>query len=90
VAGNTRAPEPDAAPVKQHVAIRQFRQYDPQTGKPKTYVGSGDELYTGPLGLPYLLDPAGPDGKGPLIAEKSDVVKPAPPAASGDSSTKEK
>lgn len=74
----------------QYVAIREFRQYDQQTGKPKLYMGNGDELYMGPLDLPYLLDPAGPDGRGPLIAEKSDVVQPAPPAASGDSSTKEK
>jgi hypothetical protein len=87
VAGNTRASAPDA---KEHVAIRKFHQYDQLTGKPKNYEGTGEELYTGSLEYPYLLDPAGPDGRGPLIAEKSDVVQPAPPAASGDSSTKEK
>ena len=87
MAGNTRASAPDA---KEHVAIRKFHQYDQQTGKPKNYEGTGEETYTGPLDLPYLLDPAGPDGGGPLIAEKSDVEKPDPPAASGDSSTKEK
>jgi hypothetical protein len=70
----------------EYVAIRWFRQCDPQTGKPKIYEGTGDELYTGPLNLPYLLDPSGPDGKGPLIAEKS---SPAPAATSGDSSSKE-
>ncbi len=66
----------------QFVAIRPFVQTDQKTWKPKKYVGDGSELYTGPLDLPYLLDPNGPDGQGPLIAEKSD---PAPAAASGDS-----
>lgn len=68
----------------QHVAIRVFHQHEPPMGKTKFYAGTGDELYTGPLDLPYLLDPAGPDGNGPLIAESTI------PAASGDSSTKEK
>jgi hypothetical protein len=69
----------------QHVAIREFHQHEPPSGKPKFYAGTGKELYTGPLDLPYLLDPDGPDGNGPLIAVESII-----PAASGDSSTKEK
>jgi hypothetical protein len=66
---------------KQYVAIRHFRQADPRTGAVTIYEGTGTEPYTGPLDLAYLLDPSGPDGQGPLIAEKSTPI----PAASGDS-----
>lgn len=72
---------------------RQWHFRDPQTGV--THWGPGD-IYTGPLDNPYLDDPSGPDGRGPLLnpiagdepdatpdAEKSD---PAP----SDSSVKEK
>lgn len=69
----------------EYVAIREFRQMDPRTGRVKVYQGSGDELYTGSLEYSYLLDPGGPDGQGPLIAEKS-----APAAASGDSNEESK
>jgi hypothetical protein len=71
---------PRATPAVEHVAIRKFHQMDPRTGRTTFYLGSGDELYTGSLEYPYLLDPSGPDGQGPLIAEKS-----APAAAPGDS-----
>ena len=82
---------------KQYVAVRWFRQSDPETGEITIYEGTGDEPYTGSLDLPYLLDPSGPDGRGPLIAEKSadkpsdeSADKSATPAGSGDSSSKEK
>ena len=71
---------PPRATPTEYVAIRKFHQMDQRTGKVKVYEGTGDELYTGPLEYSYLLDPKGPDGQGPLIAEKS-----APAAASGDS-----
>lgn len=64
----------------EYVAVRHFRQSDPRTGK-VTVFEPGD-LYAGSLEFPYLLDPSGPDGQGPLIAEKS---VPAPAAASGES-----
>ena len=70
---------PPKQPNVEHVAVRKFHQDLP--GGVTAYEGGGDELYTGPLDLPYLLDPQGPDGQGPLIAEK-----PTPaPAVSGDS-----
>jgi hypothetical protein len=69
---------------KQYVAIRWFRQTDPRTGN-DTIFEVGDP-YSGPLDLPYLLDQKGPDGRGPLIAEKS-----TPTASSAsDSGGKEK
>lgn len=69
---------------KQYEVIRAFRRTDPRTGADTAYkVG---DAYPGPLDKEYLTDEAGPDGLGPLIAEKS---TPAPAPASSDS-TKEK
>jgi hypothetical protein len=75
---------------KQYEAIRDFQQTDPRTGVVTSYkVG---DAYSGPLDLPYLLDPAGPDGSGPLIAEKSSSSSASDSSgkASSDSSGKEK
>lgn len=75
---------------KQYEVVRQFQQTDPKSGVVTNYeVG---DSYTGPLDLPYLLDPFGPDGQGPLIAEKSSssVTTDSSGKASSDSSGKEK
>jgi hypothetical protein len=66
---------------KQYEAIRVWRRTDPRTGADTNYV-PGDP-YTAPV-EPNMVSPEGPDGKGPVIAEKST------PAISGDSSSKEK
>jgi hypothetical protein len=56
-------------PAKQYEAIREFRLVDPHTGKGTRYV-PGD-TFDGPVDAnPYLLGDDGPDGGGPLIAEK--------------------
>lgn len=57
---------------KQYEAVREFSQTDPRTGVDTDYK-IGDP-YTGPLDKPYLMDSRGPDGKGPLIAEKTTPV----------------
>jgi hypothetical protein len=74
-----------AAP-DEYVNIREWRWFDDKTLKNYFFV-PGDP-YTGPLNLPGLLTPEGPDGKGPLIAK---VAVPAvgapdsnPTAASGE------
>jgi len=76
-------------PSKSYEVVRAWRYVDPRTGDP-THYQPGDP-YTGPVDAnPHLLDPQGPDGCGPLIADKaaektaekaSDkavVAKPAP------------
>lgn len=71
-------------PAKQYEVVRPFRRTDRRTGADSHFeVG---QVYSGPIDASYL-DPAGPDGRGPLIAEKS---APAPAAPSSDSDTKEK
>jgi hypothetical protein len=68
---------------KQYEVIRPFRRTDPRTGV-DTMFEVGD-VYPGAVDAePYLLDPGGPDGKGPLIAET------ATPVTASDSSRKEK
>jgi len=73
-----------AAPGKQYVVLRDFSRTDQKTGDDVTYTAGSP--YSGPFDASYL-DPAGPDGKGPLIAEKS-TSSPTP--ADSDSSSKEK
>lgn len=68
-------------PSKQYTTVRAWRFSDPRTGADTNYA-PGDP-YEGPVDAnPYLLDPQGPDGCGPLIAEKNAdkavVAKPAP------------
>lgn len=66
-------------PSKQFIAVRAFRLVDPHTGDPTDYA-PGDP-YDGPTDKnPYLLDPQGPDGCGPLIAANT-PAKPAPKSA---------
>jgi hypothetical protein len=69
-------------PGKQYVILRDFSRTDPKTGANTPY--KQNDPYSGPVD-PSYLDPQGPDGKGPLLAEKS---SPAP--VSSDSSSKEK
>lgn len=53
---------------KQYEVVRPFRRTDPRTGAESRFeVG---DVYPGPVDQPYYTDPRGPDGKGPLIAEK--------------------
>lgn len=73
--------------AKQYEVIRPFQQTNPNTGVVTNYL-VGD-AYSGPLDLPYLLDPAGPDGQGPLIAEKVSASSDSSKTSS-DSSGKEK
>lgn len=61
--------------AKQYEVVRAWRWTDPQTGK-DTHYAVGDP-YAGSMDNPHLLDPAGPDGNGPLIAEKSAPDKSA-------------
>jgi hypothetical protein len=68
-------------PSKSYEVVRAWRYVDPRTGDPTDYT-PGDP-YTGAVDAnPFLLDPQGPDGCGPLIAEKTAdkavVAKPAP------------
>jgi hypothetical protein len=68
-------------PSKSYECIRAWRYVDPRTGA-DTHYAPGDP-FEGPVDEnPHLLDPAGPDGCGPLIAEKTSdkavVAKPAP------------
>ena len=74
---------------KQYEVVRAFRQTDPKTGK-DTHYEPGDP-YSGSVDKPYeyLLDEQGPDGKGPLISEKSSSTDSSSKASS-DSSGKEK
>lgn len=69
-------------PAKQYVVVRRFRRTDKRTGVDTIYVP--EKPYTGPVDKPYLLDPKGPDGKGPLIAEVADSSSSPSPSA-GDS-----
>lgn len=64
---------------KQYEVVRPFSRTDPRTGV-DTHFDVGD-VFPGPVDKPYFMDVRGPDGKGPLIAEK-----PAP----ADSASKEK
>lgn len=69
-------------------AVRAFRLVDPRTGEPTDYA-PGD-VFDGPTDKnPYLLDPAGPDGCGPLITDKPPVKsasdKSAPEKSVSDS-----
>lgn len=55
-------------------AIRSFRLVDPRTGKGTQYV-PGD-AFDGPVDEnPHLLGDDGPDGGGPLIADKQSLEK---------------
>lgn len=76
------------AAAKKYVVVRRWRRTDRRTGAETRFVPNTP--YTG-LVEPLLLDPNGPDGKGPLIAE---VIDPAPssasPSDSADDSGKEK
>ena len=76
-------------PSQSYEVVRAWRYVDPRTGDSTDYQ-PGDP-YTGAVDEnPFLLDPQGPDGCGPLIADKaaakaaekaSDkavVAKPAP------------
>jgi hypothetical protein len=67
--------------AKQYVVLRSFRRTDRRTGAETRYVA--EKPYTGAVDKPYLLDPSGPDGNGPLIAEV--VADPISPPAAGDS-----
>jgi len=69
---------------KQYEVVRAWRRTDPKTGDDTNYA-PGD-VYDGPVDKPYLLDSQGPDGQGPLIAEKSTP----PVAASSGTPSKEK
>jgi hypothetical protein len=65
---------------KSYEVVRAWRYVDPRTGEPTDYT-PGDP-YTGAVDAnPYLLDPAGPDGCGPLIAEKTAKAVVATPAS---------
>lgn len=67
---------------KQYEVVRFHRRTDPKTLDDTIYeVGAH---YSGPLDW-YHLDPKGPDGQGPLIAEKS-----TPLPSSADSGVKDK
>ena len=73
--------------AKQFENIRDWRWSD-LTGRSADIHYSIGDPYAGPMDNPFLLDPAGPDGRGPLIAEK--LAPASVSAASGDSSVKEK
>jgi hypothetical protein len=73
-----------AVPGKQYVVLREFSRTDPKTAASASYK-AGDP-YSGSVDDTYL-DSKGPDGKGPLLAEKS---SPTPAPSSNDSSSKEK
>lgn len=73
---------------KEYVVVRKFTRVDPKTGIETRF--KKNDVYDGPVDKSYL-DPGGPDGKGPLLAEKSTTPeKPSPLVAGSDSSTKEK
>lgn len=69
---------------KEYVVVRKFTRVDPRTGIGTRF--KKNDVYDGPLDQSYL-DPAGPDGKGPLLAEKTTPEKPSPLVAGSDSST---
>lgn len=69
---------------KQYEVVRDFRRTDPKTGDSTSYTVGAP--YVGPVD--GLLDSEGPDGKGPLIVEKSSVIDSS--KAPTDSSGKEK
>lgn len=66
--------------------LRDFRYVDPQSGE-STKWKAGDS-YTGRMDNPWLLDPNGPDGKGPLI--ESPAPAPIEKTVSLSDSSKEK
>lgn len=67
-------------PSKSYEVVRAWRYVDPRTGDPTDYK-PGDP-WTGPVDEnPYLLDPQGPDGCGPLIADKAAAEKAAEKAS---------
>jgi hypothetical protein len=65
---------------KQYVVLREFRRVD-KNGEIASY--AKNDVYSGPVDATYL-DPSGPDGNGPLVAEKA----AAPIPASSDSKEK--
>lgn len=79
-----------AGATKQYEVLRTFRRTDP-----KTYVDTFYEVgdtYSGPVEESFF-DPDGPDGKGPLLADKAAEKasdKPTTTPVSGDTSNKEK
>lgn len=61
-------------PAKQYEVVRQFRTVDPRTGA-STHYTVGDS-FAGPVDTnPYLLSDEGPDGGGPLVADKQSLEK---------------
>lgn len=69
------------AAAKQYEVVRAFRRTDPKTYEDTDY-NVGD-TYSGQVEDSYL-DPDGPDGRGPLLAEKKSTV------SSSDTGNKEK
>jgi hypothetical protein len=75
-------------PAKQYEVLRFFVRTDRRTGAETPYkVG---DVYAGPLDKDYLTSPEGPDGKGPLIAEKTVAPATPAPATPASDSPKEK
>lgn len=70
--------------------LRDWRFQDPRTGAVTDY--QANTPYSGPIGNPYLMDPKGPDGKGPCVGEEPATpdAEKSTPAPSSDSSNKEK
>lgn len=61
-------------PAKQYEVVRPFRTVDPRTGA-STHYTVGDS-FTEPVDTnPYLLSDEGPDGGGPLVADKQSLEK---------------
>lgn len=77
------------AKQSQYVVLRYFRRTDKRTGADTIF--EPNTPYTGAVDKPYLLDPQGPDGQGPLIAEVvADSSSPSSPSPSVGDSGKEK
>lgn len=75
-------------PAKQYEVLRNFRMTNRRSGAASHH--EAGSLYSGPLDNEYLLDPQGPDGKGPLIAEKaSPAAEKSTPVAPSASDSKE-
>jgi hypothetical protein len=55
--------------AKQYDVLRYFRRVDPRTGESQEF--QPGDTYSGAVDEEYFLAPAGPDGQGPLLAEKS-------------------
>lgn len=60
-------------PGKQYVVLREFSRVD-KNGESTSY--SKDDVYSGPVDASYLGS-NGPDGHGPLVAEKAATPTPA-------------